>query len=99
MLDALGLAGAMRDHADGFAHRSGLRVDLELPPDLVRLPRDTELALFRVLQEALANIQHHSGSNTASIRVTQTADEIRLAVRDQGRGMPRRAGIQPALNS
>ena len=87
ILDELGLAGAIRDHADGFAHRTGLRVDLELPPDPVRLPRETELALFRVLQEALANIQHHSGSKTASIRVAQTADDIRLEVRDQGRGM------------
>jgi signal transduction histidine kinase len=87
MLDELGLAGAMRDHADGFARRTGLRVDLELPPDLGRLSRETELALFRVMQEALANIQRHSGSKTASIRVAQTADEFRLEVRDQGHGM------------
>jgi signal transduction histidine kinase len=83
----------VRDHADAFARRSGLRVDLELPPDLVRLPRETELALFRVLQEALANVQHHSGSKTASICVTQTAGEIRLEVRDHGRGMAPERGL------
>jgi len=93
ILDELGLVGAVRDHADGFAHRTGLRVDLELPPDLVRLPRETELALFRVLQEALANIQRHSGSKTASIRVAQTADDIRLEVRDKGRGMAPERGL------
>jgi signal transduction histidine kinase len=93
ILDELGLAGAVRDHAAGFAHRTGLRVDLELPPDLVRLPRETELALFRVLQEALANIQRHSGSKTASIRVAQTADDIRLEVRDKGRGMAPERGL------
>ena len=86
-LDELGLASAMRDHVDSFARRSGLRVDLELPPKLVRLPRATELALFRVLQESLSNLRRHSGSPTASITLTQSADQIRLEVRDQGRGM------------
>jgi PAS domain S-box-containing protein len=102
LLDELGLAGAIRDHADGFACRTGLRVDLELPPDLGRLPRETELALFRVLQEALANVHRHSGSKTASIRVAQPADEIRLEVRDKGHGMvprsnPRAVGGYPTL--
>jgi signal transduction histidine kinase len=87
MLDELGLAGAMRDYADGFARRSGLRVDLELPPDLEGLPRDTALALFRVMQEALANVRRHSGSRTASIRLARTATELQLEVRDQGQGM------------
>lgn len=87
ILDELGLAGAVRDHADGFARRSGLRVDLELSPDLVRLPRETELALFRVFQECLTNIHRHSGSKTASITLAQTADQVRLEVRDRGRGM------------
>ena len=87
MLDELGLAGAMRDYADGFARRSGLRVDLELPPELEGLPRETELALFRVMQEALVNVRRHSGSRTASIRLARKATELRLEVRDQGKGM------------
>jgi two-component system, NarL family, sensor kinase len=87
MLDELGLAGAMRDYADGFARRSGLRVDLELPRALKGVPRETGLALFRVMQEALANVRRHSGSRTASIRLACTATELRLEVRDQGRGM------------
>ena len=87
MHDELGLAGAMRDYADGFARRSGLRVDLELPPDLEGLPRDTELALFSVMQEALVNVRSHSGSRTASICLARTATELRLEVRDQGQGM------------
>ena len=87
MLDELGLSGAMRDYADGFARRSRLRIDLELPPDLEGLPRETALALFRVMQEALTNVHRHSGSRTASIRLARTATEIRLEVRDQGQGM------------
>jgi signal transduction histidine kinase len=87
MLDELGLAGAMRDYADGFARRSGLRIDLELPPELEGLPRETELALFRVMQEALVNVHRHSGSRSASISLARTATHLRLEVRDRGQGM------------
>jgi PAS domain S-box-containing protein len=87
LLEELGLAGAVRDYADGFAKRSGLRVDLEVSPSLERLPREKELALFRVLQESLANVHRHSGSKKVSIRLTQLRGEIRLEVQDAGRGL------------
>jgi PAS domain S-box-containing protein len=87
LLEELGLAGAVRDYADGFAQRSGLRVDLEVSPSLERLPREKELAIFRVLQESLANVHRHSGSKTVSIRLTQLRGEIRLEVQDAGRGL------------
>jgi PAS domain S-box-containing protein len=86
-LEALGLAGAGRDYIDGFARRSGLRVDLEISGDFGRLRAETELALFRVLQESLVNIHRHSGSRKASIQLARTTDQIRLEVRDTGRGM------------
>ena len=87
VLEALGLAGTVRDYTDGFARRSGIRVDLEISDELGRLSHERELALFRVLQESLANILHHSGSRTASIRLVRTTDEVKLEVRDRGRGM------------
>jgi PAS domain S-box-containing protein len=87
LLEELGLAGAVRDYADGFAQRSGVRVDLEVSPNLERLPREKELALFRVLQESLANVHCHSGSKTVSIRLTQLRGAIRLEVQDAGRGL------------
>ena len=87
VLEALGLAGTVRDYTDGFARRSGIRVDLEISDELGRLSHERELALFRVLQESLANILHHSGSRTASVRLVRTTDEVKLEVRDRGRGM------------
>jgi len=90
LLDELGLTGAVREYADGFAERSGIRVDLELPPNLRRLPKETETALFRVMQESLTNIHRHSGSRTASIMFTQENSEIRLDVKDAGGGIPRK---------
>lgn len=87
LLDELGLAGAVRDYCDGFAERSGIRVDLDLPHDLARLSRDVETTLFRVMQECLTNIHRHSGSRTASIRFLYTPSEVRMEVQDMGTGM------------
>ena len=88
VLDEMGLAGAVRDFADGLARRSRLRVDLELAPDLPQLPRAHELALFRMLQESLANVTRHSGSKTASVRLVREADRVLLEIKDTGRGIP-----------
>jgi signal transduction histidine kinase len=87
LLDELGLAGAVRDYADGFAQRSGIRVDLELPPRMPPLPRDVEIALFRVMQECLTNIHRHSGSGTASISFSLLPGWIGLQVSDTGHGL------------
>jgi signal transduction histidine kinase len=88
LLDEVGLAGVVRDYVSGFAQRSGIRVALELDPDLGRLPKEYELALFRVVQESLGNIHRHSGSPTAAIRLERVSDEVRLEVQDAGRGIP-----------
>jgi len=87
LLDQLGLPAACRSYLEGFSKRSGVRVRLDVPDDLGRLPASAELALFRVLQEALANIQRHSGSKTASIRLTRAANRVVLKVSDRGRGI------------
>jgi PAS domain S-box-containing protein len=87
MLDELGLASALQWYADGFGQRSGIQVNLEVPPDLGRLPQEVEIALFRVIQECLTNIHRHSGSATATIRLAKQPDCVVLEVQDTGRGM------------
>lgn len=88
LLDEMGLASALRSYADGFSRRSGIHTELEVPPDLRRLPRELETALFRIVQESLTNIHKHSGSPTAAIRLAQGGGEIRVEVEDRGRGIP-----------
>ena len=87
LLQEVGLSGAIRWCADGFARRSGISVDVHLPADFGRLPVEVENALFRVVQEGLANIQRHSGSPTARIQVVRKPRWVALEVRDQGRGL------------
>ena len=60
---------------------------LEIAADLGRLPQELELMLFRIVQESLTNIHHHSGSRTATIRITRYAKEIVMQISDQGRGI------------
>jgi PAS domain S-box-containing protein len=86
VLDHAGLGDAIRDYADGFTKRSGIHVELELSPRLGRMERDIELALFRVVQESLTNIQRHSGSQLAKIRIHRNAD-LTLEISDSGSGL------------
>ena len=88
LLDEAGLISALRWYAAGFAERSGLKVDLELPESFDRLPLDTETALFRIVQESLINIHRHAGSRTANIRLQRDAETLVLEVDDQGHGIP-----------
>ena len=86
-LDEVGLKSALTEYVEGFAERSNIRVDLQLPDGLERLPREYELSLFRIVQECLTNIHRHSGSATAQVRLTLASGEIQLEVSDQGRGI------------
>jgi PAS domain S-box-containing protein len=85
-LDHAGLGDAIRDYVKGFTKRSGVQVELELAPRLGRMEQDIELALFRVVQESLANIQRHSGSPRAKIRIHRNL-ELTLEISDIGRGV------------
>jgi signal transduction histidine kinase len=86
-MDAVGIASAARWYVEGFGLRSGLKLTLDAPADPVRLPDPIELALFRVLQEALTNVHRHSGASTAHILIRRSPAQVTLEVRDNGRGV------------
>jgi PAS domain S-box-containing protein len=88
LLDHFGLRAAIEWHVKDFAGRSRIAVTLDIPDDLEGLPAEIELALYRIMEEALTNVRRHSGSAKASIRVFQDASEIGLEVIDEGHGMP-----------
>ena len=87
MLDEAGLEFALQWFVEGFAQRSKIDVDFELAPEIGRLSRELETTIFRLVQESLTNIHRHSGSATAQIRITRDGEELRMEIRDQGRGI------------
>ena len=88
MLEELGLAGALRYYVEGFSQRSGIRVELECGDDLERCSAGIETALFRVVQESLANVHRHSTSSCAFLKLARAGDNIELTIADRGRGLP-----------
>ena len=88
MLEEMGLQMAIEWHVDGFTKRSSIRVDCEVQSDIGRLPRDVELAVFRIFQESLTNIHRHSESPTAQVRLWLEDGKIILEVKDEGKGAP-----------
>jgi two-component system CheB/CheR fusion protein len=87
LLDELGLSSALHWYAQGFESRTGIRVTVDVPADLMRLSPETEVTLFRVVQESLTNIHRYANSPTAIIRVNVDAEEMTLEIIDQGKGM------------
>jgi signal transduction histidine kinase len=98
LLDEAGLGLALRNFVEGFEERSGIAVDVEIAPDGDRLAPDTELVLFRLVQEALTNVARHSESPTARIRLarkrTPGGQDIVLTIEDAGKGMPEIGGVR-----
>ena len=88
LLDEAGLTSAIQWYAEGFSERSGIRVDLDLQPDLGRLPSEVEITLFRVLQEALTNIHRHSQATQAEVSVVIQQGSVQMQIADSGCGIP-----------
>jgi len=87
MLEEMGLKSAIPWYLDGFSARSGIKTSFEVETDFGRLPRESELALFRVLQESLTNVHRHSGSQVAHIRLLMRQRMCALEIEDKGKGI------------
>ena len=88
LLDEVGFGSAVRWYVDGFAQRSGIKVTLDVPPQLGRLHGDLEIVLFRAVQEALTNVHRHSGGSAVDVRLSTYSKQVRLEIADDGRGIP-----------
>lgn len=90
LLEELGLTGVLPWYISGFSERSRIKVTLDLPKEIGRLPKELELGLFRILQECLTNVHRHSNSQTASVSLSFANKQVRLKIEDQGKGMAAR---------
>jgi signal transduction histidine kinase len=89
LLDELGLTSALSWYVEGFSKRSGIEITLDLPATAARFSPEVETAVFRVIQQSLANIHRHSGSKVAHIRLNNHDDRLEFEISDEGSGFPR----------
>ncbi len=100
-LDELGLAGALRERAAHYAGETGqgLRVVIETPEELPALPAAVEVAAYRIVQEALANVVRHAHASTCSVRLAMEGAALIITVTDDGRGLPAERHVGLGLHS
>jgi PAS domain S-box-containing protein len=88
-LDADGLCATIRRYIDGYANRSGLRVKLRSSRKVEKLALDMQRALFRIVQEALANVHRHACASHVAVDLRWVAGRLHVLVTDNGRGTAR----------
>jgi two-component system NarL family sensor kinase len=86
ILDDLGFDVALGNLLEQFSERTGIRIrrDVALPDR--RLPEDIEITLYRLIQEALTNVERHADASELVLRLSHQRDAVRLDLRDNGRG-------------
>jgi signal transduction histidine kinase len=90
LLDDMGLLPAIRWYAESHLGEKGIAVTIEEEEEVAepaeRLPAHIEVALFRVVQEAIANVARHSRAKRVDVRLSQRAGEVVVTVADDGIG-------------
>jgi signal transduction histidine kinase len=89
-LDDFGLSTAVERLAETFRDNTGMRVDVDAQLGDVRLPTEVETALYRIVQEALANIVKHAEATRVSILLTRKESSVAAVVEDDGKGFDKR---------
>jgi signal transduction histidine kinase len=93
-LDDLGLALAISQLAHSAAERANLQLDLIVPNPTLALSPDVEQCIYRVAQEAIANVAHHANARHLSVTLACEVDQVTLLIEDDGRGFDVRQGEQ-----
>ena len=87
VLEDLGLVSALAALATDTSTHSGIHVQRGLAAGLPQLSPETELAIYRVAQEALTNTARHAEADTVQLSLTRQGDSVALLVADNGRGI------------
>ena len=85
-LDELGLIPALRSYTNEYTKKFNVDVDFQVTGFKGRLPSNVEVALYRVVQEALTNVVKHSGATSVWISIKREDSLVVVTIRDNGRG-------------
>jgi signal transduction histidine kinase len=86
ILDDYGLGPAVRSYVETHLQPAGLEVDLQIIGLQDRMPRDIELAAYRIIQEAATNTLRYAEAKRVEIRIDRRKDWLIVMVRDDGKG-------------
>ncbi len=86
MLDDLGLVPAVEWLAESFTERNGIPCELTVDDAEIDLPRAHATAVFRIVQESLANVAKHAKASRVEVAIARNGAEVRLVIRDDGVG-------------
>jgi len=87
-LDNLGLAVALQSHCQELSQKAGWSCQVDAPEDFATLDRMQSITLYRVAQEALANVEKHAQAASIKVELRREAHGIRLVIWDDGVGLP-----------
>lgn len=85
-LEDMGLALAVRTLAESCVERSDLRMSLCIDPDVNEYPAEVQQCVYRIAQEALANVAHHAQASQTEVVLKQEQGQLHLIISDDGRG-------------
>lgn len=94
-LDHLGLGPALTSLAREVSAGTSLQIEVEIPAPAPELAQSHALALYRVAQEALRNVQKHARATRAVLRIAQTDRRTTLEISDDGVGLPGESTARP----
>lgn len=95
-LDELSLSRALDKLAEEFTETTGIQVALDVTvPEVVQLPPETSLALYRVAQEGLTNVQRHARAQHVLLTLATRNGDVALAIEDDGVGLDGGTGSNP----
>jgi PAS domain S-box-containing protein len=86
-LDDLGLIPAIRSACDDLKERTGIRTKVRCSKIQERLPKEVELTCYRILQEALSNVEKHANASLVELTLSQKNSLLHMRIRDNGKGM------------
>jgi PAS domain S-box-containing protein len=87
LLDDLGLTAALEWQVQDFSERTGIGYDLNLGEEELVLESDLSTTLFRIFQETMTNVARHAQASRVWVRLQEKPGELRLTIRDNGRGI------------
>lgn len=96
-LDDLGLIAAIEWHAKQFELKSDIKVNLDLPQELVHLSPEIKTGLYRIFQESLTNVARHANARVVEVRLVVEEMMIVMHITDDGKGFDPEAGQKQTL--